>query len=183
MSRKLQLGVFSSSLPQLLQTCLIALVLRVGQTTMLQPMFPQQTMMYPSFKYHQMEGQQLYPQPQQLHHQKQHMARQFEGKYRFQKMMNNNNKGESSNYQNMKLSAPMKSTILVESAHSSPVNIMFRSTSSSINVMQDHKPSKGTIRYMNTQEEPVQLVMNITKPIVQHVRKKTSLCVILITTF
>lgn len=167
MSPKIHLG-FSFSLLGLLQICLFALVLRVGQSTMFQPM--QQAMMYPSFKYHQIEGQQLYPQPQHQPQQQMNSARPFEGNYHFRKMMNkNNNKGERSNYQMMKPSAPMKSTILVESAHSSPVSIMFRSTSSSVNVMQDHKPSRGMTRYMNSQEEPVVLVMNITKPIVQHV--------------
>lgn len=172
MSPKLQLVI-----PQLLQICLLAaLVLRVVQTTMMQqPMFQQQQkmMMYPSFKYHGlMEGQQLYPEPQQQHHQQYpKSARPFEGKYRYPKMMmmHSKNMREGSNYHSMK--PPLaKSTILVESAHSAPVNIMFRSTSSNVNIMQDHKPSRGMTRYMNSQEEPVILVMNITKPIIQHVK-------------
>ena len=60
--------------------------------------------------------------------------------------------------------------IYVETAPQTPVNIMFRSSSSNVNILQDHKQSKNEIRYMHSQEEPQILVTTLTKPIIQNVR-------------
>lgn len=52
-----------------------------------------------------------------------------------------------------------------------PVNFIFRSASSLINVGAKHEGAKGTYKETYSQDEPHQLVHTVSKPIIQEVRE------------
>src|SRR5699024_6718428 len=63
-------------------------------------------------------------------------------------------------------------TILVDGGDQTSVNLDFRSSSTRLNVMQDHSTqSFNKVHQMQTHEEPVKLVLNITKPVIQEVNE------------
>ena len=55
-----------------------------------------------------------------------------------------------------------------------PVNFVFRSASSQVNVAQKHESAPGSFRESHSQDEPHKLVHTVTKPIIQEVREVIS---------
>ena len=52
-----------------------------------------------------------------------------------------------------------------------PLQILFRSSSSSLNVQQSHDGASGSTQESSSQDEPHRLVHSVTKPIIQEVRE------------
>lgn len=59
-------------------------------------------------------------------------------------------------------------TILVE-ANNIPLNILFQSRSSELNLHNEHTPSKGSVQETMSEDEPHRLIHKVTKPIFQEV--------------
>ncbi|OTF81866.1 DFP2-like protein, partial [Euroglyphus maynei] len=55
-----------------------------------------------------------------------------------------------------------------------PVNFIFRSASSMVNVAQKHSSAPGSFRESHSQDEPHKLVHTVTKPIIQEVHEVIS---------
>ncbi|XP_027204032.2 uncharacterized protein LOC113797790 [Dermatophagoides pteronyssinus] len=65
-------------------------------------------------------------------------------------------------------------TILVESYEQIPLNLVFRSLSSHLNLIQEHQnPQENDQKFyqLQKQEEPIKMVLNITKPIIQEIHE------------
>ena len=52
-----------------------------------------------------------------------------------------------------------------------PLNILFRSASSSLNVLQAHDGAQGSTQESDSEDEPHVLKHSVTKPIIQEVRE------------
>jgi hypothetical protein len=61
-------------------------------------------------------------------------------------------------------------TILVD-AGILPLTILFRSASSSLNVLQQHQGGTGDTQQTSSEDEPHRLIHEVTKPIIQEVRE------------
>lgn len=59
-------------------------------------------------------------------------------------------------------------TILVE-ANNIPLNILFQSRSSELNLQNEHMPSKGSVQETSSEDEPHRLIHKVTKPIYQEI--------------
>lgn len=63
-------------------------------------------------------------------------------------------------------------TTIEVGANTIPLNIVFRSASSNLNILQDHQSSGGTVQESNSEDEPHILKHSVKKPIIQEVSLK-----------
>lgn len=59
-------------------------------------------------------------------------------------------------------------------ANSIPINVIFRSASSLLNVLQQHQGALGDVQESSSQDEPHRLVHTVTKPIIQEIHEVIS---------
>ena len=72
-------------------------------------------------------------------------------------------------------SSGMANPVTVEVGSSPiPVNFLFRSSSSNLNVQQQHEGSQGSTQQSSSEDEPHRLIHEVTKPIIQEVREVIS---------
>lgn len=62
-------------------------------------------------------------------------------------------------------------TLVEVGASAIPLNILFRSASSSLNVQQQHQSSQGDTQESSSEDEPHRLIHSVTKPIIQEVHE------------
>jgi len=65
----------------------------------------------------------------------------------------------------------VKPTTIEVGANSVPLNIVFRSASSALNIQQQHEPAQGSTQETSSEDEPHRLVHSVKKPIIQEVRE------------
>lgn len=62
-------------------------------------------------------------------------------------------------------------TTIEVGANTIPLNIVFRSASSNLNILQDHQSSGGTVQESNSEDEPHILKHSVKKPIIQEIHE------------
>lgn len=62
-------------------------------------------------------------------------------------------------------------TTIEVGANSVPLNILFRSASSNLNIQQAHDGAQGSTQETSSEDEPHRLIHSVTKPIIQEVRE------------
>ena len=62
-------------------------------------------------------------------------------------------------------------TTIEVGANSVPLNILFRSASSNLNIQQAHDGAQGSVQESQSEDEPHRLVHSVTKPIIQEVHE------------
>lgn len=65
----------------------------------------------------------------------------------------------------------VKPTTIEVGASPIPIQILFRSASSNLNVRQAHDGARGSTQQTSSEDEPHRLVHSVTKPVVQEVRE------------
>ena len=63
----------------------------------------------------------------------------------------------------------LKPTTIEVKANPVPINIILKSSSSKLNIQQEHQPSKGTVQQTESEDEPHILKHTVRKPIIQEV--------------
>lgn len=77
-------------------------------------------------------------------------------------------------YRNVPSSGSVAPTTIEVGSSSVPLNILFRSSSSHINVAQAHEGAGGTVQQSSSVDEPHHLFHEVSKPIIQEVREVIS---------
>jgi hypothetical protein len=80
----------------------------------------------------------------------------------------------SIDYKDVPSSGSVNPTTIEVGSSSIPLNILFRSSSSNINVQQAHSGGQGDTQRTSSQDEPHHLIHEVTKPIIQEVREVIS---------
>lgn len=75
------------------------------------------------------------------------------------------------NYKDVPLepSKPIRPTVVEVVASPAPLNILFRSSSSALNVQQNHESEPGSVQESNSEDEPHRLIHSVVKPVIQEV--------------
>ena len=74
-------------------------------------------------------------------------------------------------YYDVPNSGYIQPTTIEVGANQIPLNILFRSASSSLNVQQKHESAQGSYQKSQSEDEPHKLYHQVTKPVYQEVRE------------
>nr|XP_027200837.1 putative uncharacterized protein DDB_G0277255 [Dermatophagoides pteronyssinus] len=77
-------------------------------------------------------------------------------------------------YKDVPSSGSIQTATVEVGARSIPINIIFRSASSSLNVLQRHQGSVGDTQESSSEDEPHRLLHTVTKPIIQEIHEVIS---------
>lgn len=74
-------------------------------------------------------------------------------------------------YKEVPSSGTIETATVEVGAKSIPINVIFRSASSSLNVLQHHQGANGDTQQSSSEDEPHRLLHTVTKPIIQEIHE------------